>query len=102
VYTFGVTRSRLVGMTLVAVSGPAPIASPFVPPEPMKHRNFRLDDETWFAALRIAELRGSRISDVARDFFRGYVRRHKRLLVGDAIWDAQVKRARETGKWTKD
>lgn len=101
-YTSGSPTSRLAGMTLVAVSGPAPIASPLVPPEPMKHRNFRLEDETWFAAVRIAELRGSRVSDVAREFFRGYVRRHKRLLEGDAVWEAQVKRHAETGKWRPD
>jgi len=66
----------------------------------MKHRGFRLDDETWYAASRIAELQGSRISDVARDFFRGYVRRHKRLLDDDPVWQEQRRRAVETGKWS--
>lgn len=60
----------------------------------MKHRNFRLDDETWFAASRIAELQGTRISDIARDLFRGYVRRHKRLLEGDAVWEAKLRELR--------
>jgi hypothetical protein len=65
----------------------------------MKHRNFRLDDETWFAASRVAELMGSRISDVAREFFRGYVRRHKRLLDKDPEWQARLTKFRETGQW---
>jgi hypothetical protein len=60
----------------------------------LKHRNFRLDDETWFGVSRIAELRGTRISDVMRDLARGYFRRHKRLLEGDAIWEAKLREIR--------
>lgn len=81
-------------MTDVADHTTAPIPSTPVPPPPMKHRNFRLDDETWFAASRIAELRGSRISDVMRELARGYVRRHKRLLDGDAVWEAKLREIR--------
>lgn len=49
-------------------------------PEPMRHRNFRLEEATWRDAVRIAELRDERISDVMRDMVRGYVRKHRKLL----------------------
>lgn len=85
--------------TFIAAAGVTQITSPDVPPKPLKHRNFRLDDRTWFAASRIAELRGSRISDVARDFFRGYVRRHAKLIENDPVWIERERRANETGEW---
>lgn len=49
----------------------------------MRHRNFRIDDRTWRDAVRIAELRDERISDVMRDLVKGYVRRHRKLLDPD-------------------
>lgn len=76
---------------MIAEALPRRIASPDVPPEPMKHRNFRLDNRTWRAAHRIAELHNQRISDVARDLFRGYVRRHKKLLDNDPVWQEMLR-----------
>lgn len=76
-------------MTAVAEINTLPIPSPLVAVPPMKHRNFRLDDETWEAASRIAELRKERISDVMRTLVRGYVRRHRRLLDSDPEWQAR-------------
>lgn len=55
-------------------------------PQPMRHRNFRLDDETWFALTRIAEIQDKRTSDIMRDLVRGYVRRNRRLLDNDSKW----------------
>jgi len=52
----------------------------------MRHRNFRLDDETWFALTRIAEIQDKRTSDIMRDLVRGYVRRNRRLLDNDSKW----------------
>lgn len=72
----------------------ASVAFRDVPPEPMRHRNFRLDDETWFAASRIAAIKGQRISDVMRDLARNYVTRHKRLLADDVRW-AEYLRTRD-------
>jgi hypothetical protein len=86
-------------MTVVAERGPTPITSSDVPVEPMKHRNFRLDNRTWKAASRIADLRRERISDVLRDFVRGYVRRHRKLLDDDPVWQEYERRAQETGEW---
>lgn len=74
---------RLAHMTAIAEHGPTPLTSPAVPPQPMRHHNVRVDDATWKAALRIADLRGERISDVIREFLRGYVRRHRKLLEDD-------------------
>jgi hypothetical protein len=49
----------------------------------MRHRNFRLDDATWRDAVRIAELRDERISDVMRSLVKGYVAKHRKLLDED-------------------
>jgi hypothetical protein len=49
----------------------------------MKHRNFRTDDATWRDAVRIAELRDERISDVMRALLKGYVAKHRKLLEAD-------------------
>lgn len=49
----------------------------------MRHRNFRLDDATWRDAVRIAELRDERISDVLRSLVKGYVAKHRKLLEAD-------------------
>jgi len=46
----------------------------------MNHRSFRIDDKLWRDAVRIAALRDERISDVLRDFLRGYVAKHRKLL----------------------
>lgn len=88
-YTFGPTYSKLDAMTSVADLGQVQIPSTPVAIKPMRHRNFRLDDETWDAASRIAELRNERISDVMRTLVRGYVRRHKRLLDSDPEWQSR-------------
>lgn len=76
-------------MTLVADTGPVGLPSRSVP-EPMRHRNFRLDDATWRDAVRIAELRDERISDVMRTLVKGYVAKHRKLLEAD--------KARETSE----
>lgn len=90
-YTFVGPTARLTCMTVVAWRCRGPITSTGVAPEPMKHRNFRLDDSTWKAASRIAELRGERISDAMRELVRGYVRRHKKLLDSDPVWQAELR-----------
>lgn len=57
----------------------------------MKHRNVRMDDATWLAASRIAELKGERISDVVRTLVKGYVSRNRKLLDNDPEWQARTK-----------
>jgi hypothetical protein len=74
-----VHRATLYGMTSVATIGPTAVGSRAVP-SPMRHRNFRVDDATWNAALEIARLRDERISDVMRTLIRGYVSRNRKLL----------------------
>jgi predicted GIY-YIG superfamily endonuclease len=49
----------------------------------MRHRNFRLADDLWADAARIAALRDERISDVMRSLVRGYVAKHRKLLDAD-------------------
>lgn len=56
----------------------------------MRHRNVRMDDETWMAASRIAQLRGERISDVVRNLVRGYVARNRKLLENDPEWQRRT------------
>lgn len=86
-------------MTVVAPDGPTPITFAGVPPKPMKHRNVRMDDETWFAASRLAEMYDQRISDLVRDLLRRYVSRHRKELDEDAVWQERLRKARETGEW---
>lgn len=56
---------------------------------PKRHRNFRIEDEVWFALARIAELRGERTSEVMRQLAKGYVARHRKLLADDPVWQAR-------------
>lgn len=49
-------------------------------PENLKLYNVRVKPSVWEDARKIAELRGDRISDVIREFLKGYVRRHRKLL----------------------
>jgi predicted transcriptional regulator len=65
----------------------------------MKHRNFRLDDETWFAFSRLAELYDQRVSDRARDLLRRDVARHRKELDSDPAWQERLRKVRETGEW---
>lgn len=58
-----------------------PLAGP-----PMKHRNVRMDDRTWFAASRVAELQGKRISDLVRSLLAGFVAKNRKLLENDPAW----------------
>jgi hypothetical protein len=53
-------------------------------PENLKLYNVRVKPSIWEDARKIAELRGDRISDVIRDFLKGYVRRHRSLLTDTA------------------
>lgn len=46
----------------------------------MRHRNFRIEDDTWSDALLAAELCDERMSDVLRDFVRAYVRKRRKLI----------------------
>lgn len=89
VYPFGVTSGTLVRMTIVATCGPTPVACESVAVPPKRHRNFRIEDETWFALSRIAELRGERTSEVMRQLAKGYVTRHRKLLTDDPVWLAR-------------
>lgn len=98
-YTFVGPSTKLAVMTVVATYGPTPIPFANVPPKPMKHRNVRMDDETWFALSRLAELDNQRISDRVRDLFRRDVAKNRRRLEEDPVWQERLKRARETGEW---
>lgn len=73
-------------MTIVATHGPPRIISAPVAVERMKHRNVRMDDRTWAAASRVAEIKGQRISDVVRTLLRSYVTRNRKLLEDDQRW----------------
>lgn len=57
---------------------------------PKKHRNFRIEDRTWFALARIAELRKERTSEVMRQLANGYVKRHHKLIENDPVWLAKL------------
>ena len=77
-------------MTAVATYGPTSLRCRDVAVVPKKHRNVRMDSRTWFAASRIAELQGQRISDVVRDLLKGYVSKNRRLIEHDAKWLAKL------------
>lgn len=77
-------------MTLVATNGPTPVACESVAVPPKKHRNFRIEDATWFALSRIAELRRERTSEVMRELAEGYVRKHRKLIDNDPVWQAKL------------
>jgi hypothetical protein len=81
-------------MTIVATPGPTPVACESVAVPPKKHRNFRIEDETWFALSRIAELRRERTSEVMRELAEGYVRKHRRLIADDPTWLAKLEEIR--------
>lgn len=83
-------------MTLVATTGPTPVPCRSVAVPPKRHRNFRIEDETWFALARIAELRRERTSEVMREFAEGYVRKHRRLIENDPAWQAKLAELRAT------
>lgn len=73
-------------MTIVATFGVTPVPCDAVPVPPKKHRNFRIEDDLWFALARIAELRRERTSEVMRQLVKGYVARHRKLLAEDPVW----------------
>jgi hypothetical protein len=77
-------------MTLVATTGPTPVACESVAVPPKRHRNFRIEDETWFALARIAELQRERTSEVMRELAEGYVRKHRKLIENDPVWLAKL------------
>lgn len=70
-----------------------------LPKSRMKHRNFRIDDKSWFAISRLAELDDRPVSDLIRELLHRYVDRNKKLLDNDPEWQARVANARETGEW---
>jgi hypothetical protein len=76
-------------MTTVATFGPTPVPCTVVAIPPKRHRNFRIEDEVWFALARIAELRGERTSEVMRQLAKGYVARYRKLLDSDPVWQAR-------------
>lgn len=98
-YTFGATHGRLADMTVVAENGPTSITSADVAPKPMKHRNVRMDDETWFAASRLAEMDNQRISDRVREMLKRDVARNRKRLEADPVWQERLRKYRETGEW---
>jgi hypothetical protein len=61
---------------------------------PKRHRNFRIEDEVWFALARIAELRRERTSEVMRQLAKGYVQRHRKLIEDDPVWLAKLEELR--------
>lgn len=82
-------------MTTVATFGATPVTSEAVAIPPKRHRNFRIEDELWLTAARIAELRNERTSDVLRDFLKGYVSRNRRLVVDDPVLEKRLAEAQE-------
>jgi predicted GIY-YIG superfamily endonuclease len=58
---------------------------------PLKNRNVRMDDRTWFSASRVAELRGTSASDLLRSLLRGFVTRNRKLLDNDETWQETLR-----------
>lgn len=56
----------------------------------MRHRNFRIEDELWIEATRIAELRGERLSQVLRDEVKGHIAKHQHLIADDPVLAQQI------------
>jgi hypothetical protein len=81
-------------MTDVATFGPTPVPCNVVAIAPKKHRNFRIEDEVWFALARIAELRGERTSEVMRQLAKAYVARHRKLIANDPVWHERLRELR--------
>lgn len=81
-------------MTAVATFGPTPVPCEPVAIQPKRHRNFRIEDEVWFALARIAELQGERTSEVMRQLAKGYVARHRRMIANDPVWLAKLQELR--------
>lgn len=65
----------------------------------MKHRNVRVDDETWAATVRLAELDNQYASDRVRELLRRDVSRNRKRLEADPVWLEKISHARETGEW---
>ena len=65
----------------------------------MKHRNVRMDDETWFAVSRLAEINNQRVSDRVRDLLARDIARNRKVLDEDPVWQTRLARFRETGEW---
>ena len=82
-------------MTTVATFGATPVTSEAVAIPPKRHRNFRVEDEVWLTAARIAELRNERTSDVMRDLLKGYISRHRRLVADDTVLAQRLADLRE-------
>lgn len=82
-------------MTTVATFGATAVTSESVAIPPKRHRNFRVEDEIWLTAARIAELREERTSDVMRDFLKGYISRHRKLVADDPVLAHRLAEARE-------
>lgn len=51
----------------------------------MRHRNFRIEDEIWIEATRIAELRGERLSQVLRDEIKREIAKYQHLIADDPV-----------------
>lgn len=82
-------------MTTVATFGATPVPSEAVAIPPKQHRNFRIEDDLWLSAARIAELRNERTSDVMRDLVKGYVAKHRRLIADDPVLAQRIADLRE-------
>ena len=94
VYPFGVRCRMICRMTTVATFGPTHVPCDVVAIPPKKHRNFRIEDEVWFALARIAELRGERTSEVMRQLAKSYVARHRKLIANDPVWLERLRELR--------
>jgi len=82
-------------MTTVATFGATPVTSEAVAIPPKQHRNFRIEDDLWLTAARIAELRNERTSDVMRDLVKGYVARYRKLVADDPVLPRRIAELRE-------
>lgn len=65
-------------------------------------RSAQIEDEIWLPALRIAFLRGEKMSQVMKAAVVRYVARHRALLDADPEWPEVLDVYRQYGKWHKD
>lgn len=80
-------------MTVVADLPAPPVPSPDVPePTHTPLRNARIGDPIWKPALRIAQIRKDKLSDLWKEALRRYVARNKYLLEDDAVWLEMVRK----------
>ncbi len=82
-------------MTAVATFGATSVTCAAVPVPPKKHRNFRVEDELWFAFAFVAEMDRERTSDRIRRLLREDVRKHQRQLNANPKWQTKLAELRE-------